>query len=255
MNLFKKGSVFIMSIFYHISMDLQHSGEFVPRIPSCRHQDKEDDVTNRICVSRTIDDCLSAIPSGGAHLEELNIEQRGYYKVFKIDTEKLGIEDSDIVSSDVLYQEDLVRDAEVTNEHWILKGFQVAKEDSYIIKLIAWEESSKDIVPEFIYRMAEEQYGGDYVKAYTDHFNGYMPCSTFIVDAGYVKEFVNAGMTLSFYFDTEEEKEYLLSKFQLDKRIHISYQDMDTISICIKEDMSCEELFTQHLQFLKNNLL
>ncbi|AFV21670.1 MULTISPECIES: hypothetical protein [Bacillus] len=244
-----------MSIFYHISMDLQHSGEFVPRIPSCRHQDKEDDVTNRICVSRTIDDCLSAIPSGGAHLEELNIEQRGYYKVFKIDTEKLGIEDSDIVSSDVLYQEDLVRDAEVTNEHWILKGFQVAKEDSYIIKLIAWEESSKDIVPEFIYRMAEEQYGGDYVKAYTDHFNGYMPCSTFIVDAGYVKEFVNAGMTLSFYFDTEEEKEYLLSKFQLDKRIHISYQDMDTISICIKEDMSCEELFTQHLQFLKNNLL
>ncbi|MDF9547866.1 hypothetical protein P5798_30130, partial [Bacillus cereus] len=149
---------------------------------------------------------LSAIPNGGAHLEELNIEQRGYYKVFKIDTEKLGIEDSAIVSSDVLYQEDLVRDAEVTNEHWILKGFQVAKEDSYIIKLIAWEESSKDIVPEFIYRMAEEQFGGDYVKAYTDHFNDYMPCSTFIVDAGYVKEFVNAGMTLSFYFDTEEEK-------------------------------------------------
>ncbi|WP_283747872.1 hypothetical protein [Bacillus thuringiensis] len=244
-----------MSIFYHISTDLQHSGEFVPRIPSCRHQDKEDDVTNRICVSRTIDDCLSAIPSGGARLEELNIEQRGYYKVFKIDTEKLGIEDSDIVSSDVLYQEDLVRDADVTNEHWILKGFQVAEEDSYLIKLIAWEESSKDIVPEFIYRMAEEQFGGDYVKAYTDHFNDYMPCSTFIVDAGYVKEFVNAGMTLSFYFDTEEEKEYLLSKFQLDKRIHISYQDMDTISICIKEDMSCEELFTQHLQFLKNNLL
>ncbi|MDF9599157.1 hypothetical protein P7D15_01835 [Bacillus cereus] len=244
-----------MSIFYHVSTDLQHSGEFVPRIPSCRHQDKEDDVTNRICVSKTIDDCLSAIPNGGAHLEELNIEQRGYYKVFKIDTEKLGIEDSAIVSSDVLYQEDLVRDAEVTNEHWILKGFQVAKEDSYIIKLIAWEESSKDIVPEFIYRMAEEQFGGDYVKAYTDHFNDYMPCSTFIVDAGYVKEFVNAGMTLSFYFDTEEEKEYLLSKFQLDKRIHISYQDMDTISICIKEDMSCEELFTQHLQFLKNNLL
>ncbi|WP_242306314.1 hypothetical protein [Bacillus cereus group sp. BfR-BA-01317] len=244
-----------MSIFYHVSTDLQHSGEFVPRIPSCRHQDKEDDVTKRICVSKTIDDCLSAIPSGGAHLEELNIEQRGYYKVFKIDTDKLGIEDSDIVSSDVLYQEDLVRDAEVTNEHWILKGFQVAEEDSYIIKLIAWEESAKDIIPDFIYRMAEEQYGGDYVQAYTDHFNDYVPCSTFIVDAGYVKAFVSAGMTLSFYFDTEEEGDYLLSKFQSDKRMYISYQDMDTISICIKEDMSCEELFTKHLQFLKDNLL
>lgn len=204
MNLFKKGSVFIMSIFYHISTDLQHSGEFVPRIPSCRHQDQED---------------------------------------------------SDIVSSDVLYQQDLVRDADVTNEHWILKRFQVAEEDSYIIKLIAWEESAKDIIPDFIYRMAEEQYGGDYVKAYTDHFNDYMPCSTFIVDAGYVKAFVNAGTNLSFYFDTEEEGDYLLSKFQLDKRVTISYQDMDTISICIKEDMPCEELFMQHLQFIKDNLL
>ena len=131
-----------MAIYYHVSTDITHNGEFIPRVPSFRHGDSEDSTTARVCVSTSIEGCLSAIPNGGSGLDYLRMEQRGYFQVFKIDTDKLGIGESDVVLSEELYEKDSVRDANFTDEVWITTPFIVPMEDRelmlFLILFINW---------------------------------------------------------------------------------------------------------------------
>lgn len=173
--------------FYHISTDLTHNGIFIPRIPTitANFKDKKEDKTiPRICVGKSLADCFSAMPNGNSRLDILAEEQKGLFKVFEIDTEKLGITKKDILDDKYLFNKDLVRDALHTNENWILKRIKVPKEDSYIILLENWIEESEDIVPAYIWNKAMET-DGDYYSLYKKHF----PRRSFYSLYGYYRQF------------------------------------------------------------------
>lgn len=114
-------------VLYHVTRDFSHNGKFTPRVPKERMID-EDDETKRVCVSKTIAGCLTAIPKGESQdiISEL--------KVFRIDTERLNIESAFIMDSETLY-EGYVDDALMTDEHWILKEFKVEGKDTFIIDI------------------------------------------------------------------------------------------------------------------------
>lgn len=235
-----------MAIFYHVSTNLRHPGKFEPRIPSCRHKAQEDSETPRISVAPTIEDCLTAIPNGGGHLDEMNIQQRGYYLVFKIDTEKLGIEDEHIVASDTLYERDLVRDADISNEHWITKSFEVPEEDCFLIKLIVWEEVAHDIVPYSIYAIADEKYEGDYLRAYTEIYKEHVPCSVGITDPQYIQENVKVGEEISLYFESDEEKELVQTYLEKHYKFKLTTEFMDELTFTMKQAANLKSLFLYH---------
>ncbi len=176
-------------IFYHISKNLNNDGTFIPRVPEFRGE-YEDSRTPRVSVAPTIEDCLTSIPMGGSNLDELIMEEGNEFKVYRIDTEKLGISKSDIVPARTLYKKDLVRDAVFTDEHWITVPFEVPKEDTCIIKVEDFDFESVDFVSYEIMKLGDEEYGGDFYEAFREvEGHEFYPCSIKIVDLSYrVKE-------------------------------------------------------------------
>lgn len=239
-----------MAIFYHVSTDLHHSGSFIPRVPTCRHQDKEDDITKRVCVAPTVENCLTSIPNGGSGLENLNIDRNGYYRVFKIDTDKLGISQESIVNSDTLYKEDLVRDSFFSNEHWITTSFQVAKEDTFLIKLIDWEEEPIDVIPHSVIELADanEEYEGDYLAYYMDHIDEFVPCSVEILDANYIHEDIEKNMEIKIECDEDIQEElFLFIKENYDTKI-LRVED-DMLIFMFSKETNISEFFLFHDSF------
>lgn len=200
-----------MAIFYHVSTDLNHNGVFTPRIPQTRHGDSENETIPRVCVGETIEDCLTAIPNGGGNLEDFNDDIGGFFKIFKIDTEKLNIREKDIISNEFLFQEDLVRDADITNEYWILTDFKVDAKDSFLIKLLDWREEVIDVIPYSIIALGE-----DALDDYLNDQNERIPCAIQIVQPNYIYEEVKKGDIITFpygdYID-EEEISFILSEY------------------------------------------
>lgn len=235
-----------MTIYYHLSTNIYHEGIFEPRIPLIRHRDQEDDSISRISVAPTIEDCLTAIPNGGYLLDGLNLQQRGYFLIFKIDTEKLGIGNEHIVQTKTLYEQDLVRDADVTNEVWITTPFKVPEEDRFLINLTGWREEPLDILPHSIFAIANDKYDGDYFKAYTDIYQSLVPSSVGIVDATYTHELVKEGQIISIYFEEYDEKvsvsNYLKSNFE----VKIIEEDDVEIRFVMTKDSNLRDLFYHH---------
>lgn len=233
--------------FTHVGTYLKHTGKFEPQIPSCRHQGEEDDKTPRICVGLTLDDCFTAIPGGGGRLDELNLERRGYYWVYMIDTEKLGIEAEDIVPADVLYEKDLVRDANFTNEHWIInKSFTVPEEDRFMIRLVDWQEEPEDVIPHAIYQLADEEYEGDYIEAYEDKYDENVPCSIRVFDMKYIHEEVKNGQEVTLYYDFKEEKAVILDYIKQNLEAEVTDVSLDEITFIMKRDANLRPLFRLH---------
>lgn len=119
-------------IYYHLSADLSKDGHFIPRAPMdiCLF---EDNMTERVCVSTTIEGCLSSMPGG--FMKEKTKDFSCVMKLFKIDTNKLNIQDTDILVPEELLENHLVPDSLLTKEHWILKEFIVPSEDISLIKI------------------------------------------------------------------------------------------------------------------------
>lgn len=148
-------------VFYHVSTLLTKNGVFKPRIPADRLENENSSIP-RVCVAESIEGCLSAFPDGGKELLETVYEQDMKVKVFRIDAEKIGIRDEDIINSASLYTSNLVADAENNKENWILREFVVPEEDQYVIKLKSWEESFKPIIPYNMMLKIQEYYGEKY---------------------------------------------------------------------------------------------
>lgn len=235
-----------MVVYKHISTDLKHNGVFKPRIPSCRHQDHEDAVIPRISVAPSIEDCLTAIPDGGMNLERLNLERRGLYLLMTIDTEKLGITENDIITSETLYQKDLVRDADITNEVWITKEFRVPKEDMQIIKVTDWDEVAHDVIPHSIIEIADKKYEGDYLTAYQDIYEDYVPCSVGIENVKYYSESIKEGESVPFYIDNEIEKDAVLSYIDDIEELEIIEECTDEITVRAIQDVNLRRLYFYH---------
>lgn len=202
--------------FYHVSQDIHHDGVFTPRIPSRdSRMDGEDIENERICVSRTLAGCFSAFPGGGSRLDELNEKQRGYYKVFEIDTEKLGIADEHILSSEMLFESGKVEDACFTDECWIMIPFTISSDDCYMIYLSDWEEEPKDLIPHDIMLIADKEYDGDYSAAYMDIKGDFPSTVNIVTNLSYKKGSFSQGESFEHnyldYFELEIVNE-LLSK-------------------------------------------
>ena len=125
---------------YHVTLDIHHSGVFEARVPNSRMQ-SEDSTTARICVSDSIEGCLTSTPFGSHYLDENLIENSDLIKIFVIDTAKLGLLPSDIITPCELYEKGKVDDALLTNEHWILKNFTVPKEDHLVVTVTGFDDT------------------------------------------------------------------------------------------------------------------
>lgn len=106
-------------MYYHVSRNTSSViQEFTPRIPLFEQRiEGEDDTIPRICVAKSIEDCLSAMPDGGYHLQGAKTPIR--FRVYEFqDTRILS---KNILTSTDLYLSKLVLDAWITGEHWILQ--------------------------------------------------------------------------------------------------------------------------------------
>lgn len=217
-------------IFYHVSTDIEKNGRFYPRHPSHTMTDELFDMP-RICVAPSIADCFSAIPRGGSRLDELNLEQGGLYKVFRIDTEKLGIPDSAIIGWKELFQKAWVPDAEWTEEHWITEAFTVPEEDCFMIHLTNWEEEPCDLIPHRIYELANAQYEGDYFRAYSDSEQELVPCMHAIKDVQYEQVSYKEGDSFDFFVEDDEALERVLNLSKEVYGIELELENMDTVNV------------------------
>lgn len=131
-------------ILYHISFDLNKDGHFVPRVPPHTLSD-EDQKTLRVCVSDSLKGAISGCSISYTKLEHDTKPSSKFVKIFKINTEKLGIDANAIVSAQALKESGKVADAILTREHWILDPFTVPDEDIEIIMIQTWEGFERDM--------------------------------------------------------------------------------------------------------------
>ena len=239
-----------MAIYYHVSTELEHDGVFTPRIPDTRHKQQEDVTIGRVSVAPSIEDCFTAIPNGGGRLDELNIMQRGYYLVVKVDTEKLGIQKEDMIFSEELYKKDLVRDADFTNEVWITKPFKVEAEDMFLIQLKDWEENPVDVFPHSIFEIADRDYEGDTHEAYSDIYHEHVPCSIAISDVEFVEAIVQEDMEITLYTENDYEEEELSEFVKEHYNADIAEANFGELSFMVKENSNLSKLFLYHREII-----
>lgn len=140
-------------ILYHITRNLNHNGFFYPDIPR-RILENENQTIPRVCTSTSIEGCLGSIPDGGEHLECSISEEGDIFKVFKIDTEKLGLEY--ILDSSELVENRYVMDASFSDEHWILQDFLVPEEDAFLIEIEGYNVEIQGYENALFYQELEE---------------------------------------------------------------------------------------------------
>jgi len=119
-------------MFYHLSMDLSNVTKvFTPRIPNpSQRMEGENDSIPRICVAKSIEDCLSAMPNGGYAFEYVDEPKR--IRVYEFD--ETSIEKENIITPTELYFYEWVLDAWVTGEYWIV-GQEIIPTRVYDIEL------------------------------------------------------------------------------------------------------------------------
>lgn len=182
-------------LLYHVSINKFHDGNFVPRVPRIRLEGECADVP-RICFSKSIAGCFSALPNSG-DMEELSMEMYGCFKLFVLDTEKAGLTDADIVLPEILYEKGMVDDAEVTEEVWVLKP--VTATAAHHVLLERWEEVPFDIIPHYVMQVVDSEYDGDVEQAYTDLVpdnDGFLPSTVRIEDVVLRYDFLKKGDAL-----------------------------------------------------------
>lgn len=229
------------NVYCHITSDLDKDSYFYPRVPGVIRDDENSNI-DRICVAKTLKGAFTAIPNGAGRLDAYLDESSYYFKVFVINTEKLGI--TKIMNSEELYKKDYVRDAEITGEHWILEPFTVPQEDIFYIRLDNWKEEAIDVIPYEIYELSEtDKYEGDYIEAYYDVYEDDVPFMCTIECVDILEQNVKSGDKFEIYLDSIDSylsKEELKEKF-LNSNPDIEFldsEDDDNITILSKKDQN-----------------
>jgi len=120
-------------LLYHATTDAQHTGVFTPRLPDNIDCYDEDDTIDRICVSDSIEGCLTSMPRGGEDLRDLLDDTGDRIKVFVFDTDTLGLPPNCIIEPDVIKDQYGVIDAVITGEHWITAPVTIPTADTHIL--------------------------------------------------------------------------------------------------------------------------
>lgn len=152
---------------YHASMRLDYIDKFFPRVPEDRHF-SEESLTPRVCLSSRIDGCLSAAPWGGSSFEErvdIGYNSSRLIRIYEFDTD--FIKKNNIIEPDYLYQKDLVRDAVINDEYWVVNQ-SIKPINSYLIKIIYYDNNwcDDDVAYEYV-KMHEEGLIND-IEEYLD---------------------------------------------------------------------------------------
>ena len=233
--------------FYHISLDLENDIKaFKPTIPNeeirlCN----EDSTTPRICVSNSIEGCLSAVPWGGIDFENQFDTDHIVFKVYEF--EPKDILNGNLIKPDYLYKEDLVRDAKFTGEHWIVnQELKPIKSYLAIVNINDYEETSEDDISFEELKRCEEE-GLDY----EDYIDG---CFTIINLFKFTK--VPLSKTIISDTITLNKKETSLSLREVEEAIQEFYFN-DFKDISINGENIVIELFSEKvipINFIKNRL-
>ena len=103
---------------YHLSKDFsQVITVFIPRIPQREQRmEGENEDIPRICVAKSIEDCLSAMPGGGYALE--GGEKPHRIRVYEFD--ERTVNPNNLIPPSLLYFSGWVLDAWVTGEYWVI---------------------------------------------------------------------------------------------------------------------------------------
>lgn len=120
-----------MLMFYHVSMDTSDIVEtFTPRIPTEQSRiEGEDRSVPRICVAKSIEDCLTGFPEGGYKLE-----QNCPLLIRVYEFEEADIPKENIIRAPELFLNNIVPDAWITGEHWIINQ-SIQPKQSYLIQI------------------------------------------------------------------------------------------------------------------------
>lgn len=124
---------------YHVSLDTEERYVFTPKLPNIPQMDEEM-ITPRICLSDSIEGCLSAVAWGGLDFEDLFDEDYWSAPIMVYE-----FEEEPTVGPEYLYENDLVRDAELTQEYWVT-GRKIVPTNSYLIRVSGYEMEVHDNV-------------------------------------------------------------------------------------------------------------
>lgn len=144
---------------YHVSFfDYDVVDIFYPRVPNNRHKE-EDGGIDRICLSDSLEGCLTAVPGGGMYLEdEFGEDGFSLIRVYEFDIQNINL--NNIIPPEYLYQKDLVRDANISREHWVINQ-ELIPSRTYLIKLETYDEGYPDDIryDDYIQGMMAEEEG------------------------------------------------------------------------------------------------
>lgn len=103
---------------YHVTFDLEEPEikVFRPRVPDSAGEG-EDTYIPRICLAPSIEKCIQALPSGSRRMSKG--EKIRIYEV------NINIDDSNLISPDILFFKGYVPDALETEEYWYLKNLKM----------------------------------------------------------------------------------------------------------------------------------
>lgn len=225
---------------YHISLDWNKDDYFEPRIPSFR-MGGEDGTVPRICLSTTVEGCLTAIPGGGKELFHLLENVKSIVKVFVFDTDKMNLKEGDLLDSETLYEEYNVHDAPHTKEFWSL--VPLVASESHFVFIEDWDGTAENVYPYEIDQIAGSDYGGDIEEAYYSIIGKQIPNIGVIEDAEVIWDVIPAGKELcDIEFDI------------IDEGLVIKYFDIEpddfTPKIRAKKDVDLKE-FADELDLFK----
>ncbi len=133
-------------VLYHISFDTNNIiYKFEPRIQE-EILESENSKMRRICVSDSIENCLSAIPRRDEILKDFIIKQvYGNLPKFVIyEFNKIKVQSNNLLSSSFIKQ--YVPDAEINNELWIVNQEVIPDKISFV-SLISFKDVQPDNGP------------------------------------------------------------------------------------------------------------
>lgn len=199
----------LVLIFYHVSTSIEHNGHFIPSIPQHRMKG-ENSTIPRICVAKTIEDCFTGLSVGNSYLRTYIEEETPFFKIFKIDTNKLEIPTDKIINDKEICLNKWVPDVEVTRECWITTDFFVPEEDVTILCIQDFSEKEITYMNGLYKEIVNKQYQGDYFAFIKD--TG-LKASELIYKSNLIKDIISIGGCVKkgeqiyLYFDENAQME------------------------------------------------
>lgn len=126
---------------FHLSLENEKIEKFSPKIPEVRAF-LEDGEIPRICLSASLDGCLSSVAWGGCKLHNV-VGNSTKIRVYEFNEE--DILPGNLIGSIELYQSGKVVDADETGEVWVINQ-ELIPFKSYLIEITDYEGDEEEII-------------------------------------------------------------------------------------------------------------